>query len=146
MRILVGVDESKVAGDILRAIVAQFRTENTEILVLHVLEPVGPTPPQMDPGYAPELEGQRKPAHALVERIAKGLQSAGFKADTAVELGDIREGIINYAERWRADLIVIGSHGQRGVLRFLLGSVAESVARHAKCSVEIVRTLRTRLT
>jgi nucleotide-binding universal stress UspA family protein len=34
---------------------------------------------------------------------------------------------------------VVGSHGQRGIRGFLLGSVAESVARHAKCSVEIVR-------
>jgi len=145
MRILVGVDESKFAGDLLRAIVAQFRTENAEILVLHVLEPVASAPPQMDAGYAPELEGQRKPAHVLVERIAKELQNAGFKADTAVEIGDIREGIIDYAEEWRADLIVIGSHGEKGILRFLLGSVAEFVARHAKCSVQIVRMSQTRL-
>jgi hypothetical protein len=37
-------------------------------------------------------------------------------------------------------LIVVGSHGQRGIRRFLLGSVADFVARHATCSVEIVRT------
>ena len=140
MKILVGVDDSKFSGDLSRAIVTQFRTENTEILVLHVLQPVGPAPPQMDPGYAPELEGERRPAHALVERIAKELRSAGFKADTRVEVGDVREGIIDSAEEWRADLIVVGSHGQSGIQRFLLGSVAEFVARHAKCSVEIVRT------
>ena len=139
MRILMGVDESEVAEDISPAIVTQFRTENTEILVLHVLEPVGPAPPQMDPGYAPELEGEKKPAHVLVERIANELQSAGFKTDSAIEVGDIRQSIIDYAVEWRADLIVIGSHGQRGVLRFLLGSVAEFVASHARCSVEIVR-------
>jgi universal stress protein A len=39
-----------------------------------------------------------------------------------------------------ADLIILGSHGRRGVDRWLLGSVAEAVARHAPCSVEIVRT------
>lgn len=140
MKILVGVDDSKFSGDLTRAIVTQFRTENTEILVLHVLQPVGPAPPQMDPGYAPELEGEKRPAHALVERIAKELRDAGFKADTAVEVGDVREGIIDSAEEWRADLIVVGSHGQSGIQRFLLGSVAEFVARHAKSSVEIVRT------
>ena len=140
MKILVGVDDSKFSGDLSRAIVTQFRTENTEILVLHVLQPVGPAPPQMDPGYAPELEGEKRPAHALVERIAKELRNAGFKADTAVEVGDVREGIIDSAEEWRADLIVVGSHGQSGIQRFLLGSVAEFVARHAKSSVEIVRT------
>jgi nucleotide-binding universal stress UspA family protein len=37
-------------------------------------------------------------------------------------------------------LIIVGSHGQRGLRRLLLGSVAEFVARHAPCSVEVVRT------
>ncbi|HLI62710.1 MAG TPA: universal stress protein [Terriglobales bacterium] len=40
---------------------------------------------------------------------------------------------------WHADLIMVGSHGRRAVARMLLGSVAEFVARHAKCSAEIVR-------
>jgi len=140
MKILMGIDDSKFSGDVLRAIVEQFRTENTEVRVLHVLEPIAPAPPQMAAGYAPELEDQKKPARELVERIAKDLRSAGFKVDTTVEVGDIRETIIDSAAEWCADLIVVGSHGQRGIQRFLLGSVAEFVARHAKCSVEIVRT------
>jgi nucleotide-binding universal stress UspA family protein len=93
----------------------------------------------MAAGYAPELEDQKKPARELVERITKGLLSAGFKADAAVEVGDVRERIIDSAAQWGADLIVVGSHGQRYIKSFLLGSVAEFVARHAKCSVEIVR-------
>jgi len=140
MKILIGIDDSKVSGDVLRAVITQFRTEHTQIRVLHVLQPVAPAPPQMAPGYAPELEDQKKPARELVERIAKELRSAGFKVDAAVEVGDIRERIIDSAAEWGADLIVVGSHGQRGIKRFLLGSVAEFVARHAKCSVEIVRT------
>jgi nucleotide-binding universal stress UspA family protein len=140
MKILMGIDDSKFSGDVVRAIVTQFRAENTEVRVLHVLQPVAPAPPQMAPGYAPELEDQKKQARELVERIANELGSAGFKVDIAVEIGDIRETIIDSAAEWRADLIVVGSHGQRGIQRFLLGSVAEFVARHAKCSVEIVRT------
>ena len=139
MKILIGIDDSKVSGDVSRAIVTQFRAEHTEIRVLHVLQPIAPAPPQMASGYAPELDDQKKPARELVERIAKELLSAGFKVDAAVEVGDIRERIIDSAAEWGADLIVVGSHGQRGIRRFLLGSVAEFVARHAKCSVEIVR-------
>ena len=139
MKILIGIDDSKVSGDVSRAIVTQFRAEHPEIRVLHVLQPIAPAPPQMAPGYAPELDDQKKPARELVERIAKELLSAGFKVDAAVEVGDIRERIIDSAAEWGADLIVVGSHGQRGIRRFLLGSVAEFVARHAKCSVEIVR-------
>jgi len=93
----------------------------------------------MAPGYAPELDDQKKPAHELVERVAKELRNAGFKVDAAVEVGDIRESIIDSAAEWGADLIVVGSHGRSSIQRFLLGSVAEFVARHAKCSVEIVR-------
>lgn len=139
MRILMGIDNSPFSEDVMRAIVTQFRTDNTEVRVLHVLQPIAPAPPQMATGYAPELEDQRKPAGELVERIAKELHSAGFKVNTAVEVGDVRETIIDSAADWHADLIVVGSHGQRGIQRFLLGSVAEFVARHAKCSVEIVR-------
>ncbi len=139
MKILVGIDDSQFSEDVARAIVAQFRIENTEVRVLHVLQPIAPAPPQMAPGYAPELEIQQKPARELVERIAKQLRTAGFKVNTAVEVGDIRETIIDSAAEWQADLVVVGSRGQGGIRRLLLGSVAEFVARHAKCSVELVR-------
>jgi nucleotide-binding universal stress UspA family protein len=141
MKILLGVDDSKFGGDALRAIVTQFRTENTEVRVLHVLQPITLwVPPEMAQGYTPELEVQREPARELVERTAKELRNAGFKVDTAIEVGDARVVIVDSAAEWGADLIVVGSHGQRGIQSFLLGSVAESVARHAKCSVEIVRS------
>jgi nucleotide-binding universal stress UspA family protein len=140
MKILMGIDDSKFSGDVLQAVITQFRPEHIEVRVLHVLQPSAPAPPQMAPGYAPELDDQKKPAHELVERIASELRCGGFKVETAVEVGDIREKIIDFASDWDADLIVVGSHGRSGIPRFLLGSVAEFVARHAKCSVEIVRT------
>ena len=140
MKILMGIDDSKFSGDVLQAVITQFRPEDIEVRVLHVLQPSAPAPPQMAPGYAPELDDQKKPADELVERIASELRCGGFKVDTAVEVGDIRERIIDAAEEWGADLIVVGSHGRSGIPRFLLGSVAEFVARHANCSVEIVRT------
>jgi nucleotide-binding universal stress UspA family protein len=139
MKILMGVDHSEFSADIVRAMVMQFRSETTEVLVLHVLQQVAQAVPEMAFGYAPEMEAERKSACLLVERIAKELRSAGFKADIAVEVGDVRDGIIEGAIKWGADLIVVGSHGQSGIQRFLLGSVAGSVARHASCSVEIVR-------
>jgi len=61
------------------------------------------------------------------------------KAETAVASGDVREKIVEYAAEWGADLIVLGSHGRSGASRFLLGSVTEWIARHAPCSVKIVR-------
>lgn len=56
-----------------------------------------------------------------------------------VESGDPREVILGEAEKLHAELIIMGTHGRRGVSRVLLGSVAESVVRTAHCSVLVVR-------
>lgn len=53
--------------------------------------------------------------------------------------GPPKEAIIDEAERWRADLIIVGAHGYGAIKRFLLGSVSLAVALNAPCSVEIVR-------
>ena len=139
MKVLMAVDDSPFSEQVLQAAITQFRPEQTEVLVFHVLQPIAPPPPQMSPGYAPELEPEKKLARELVERIAEKLRSSGFKATSHLEIGDTRETIIDEAADCGADLIMVGSRGRKGLPRLLLGSVAESVARHAKCSVEIVR-------
>jgi universal stress protein A len=134
------VDDSAFAENVLGAVETGIQHENTEVLVLHVLQPVEPVPPpEMAQGYAPELEDEKRPARALVERIAAELRRAGFTAQAEVLIGDVTKIILERAAEWHADLITLGSHGQRGILDFLLGSVAESVARRAGCSVAIVR-------
>ena len=140
MRILMGIDDSEFSRVVVRAVLTQFQGKDTQVRVLHVLQPISPLPPpQMAQGYAPELEGQREQARQLVQRVATELDKAGFNVESAVEIGDIRETILDVATEWKADLVVIGSHARKGIHRFLLGSVAEFVARHAKCSVEIIR-------
>jgi nucleotide-binding universal stress UspA family protein len=140
MRILIAADDSGFAEDVLRGVVIGIRHENAEVLVLHVLQPVDTVPPpEMAQGYAPELEDEKQPAHAFVERIAADLRRAGFMAETDVRIGDVTDTILDRAVEWRADLIAVGSHGQRSIHDFLLGSVAESVARRAKFSVAIGR-------
>jgi nucleotide-binding universal stress UspA family protein len=134
------VDDSAFSETVLRAVGIGIRHENTEVLVLHVLQPIEPVPPpEMAQDYAPELEGEKQPAHALVVRIAGELRKAGFTAQTEVLIGDVTKTILDRAAEWRADLITVGSHGQRGIRDFLLGSVAESVALRAGCSVAVVR-------
>jgi universal stress protein A len=140
MRVLIAVDDSAFSETVLRAVGIGIRHENTEVLVLHVLQPVEPVPPpEMAQGYAPELEGQKQPARTLVERIAGELRRVGFTAQTEVLIGDVTKTILDIAAEWRADLIMVGSHGQKSILDFLLGSVAESVIRRAGCSVAVVR-------
>lgn len=53
--------------------------------------------------------------------------------------------ILKEAEDWRSHLIVLGSHGRRGMERFIMGSVSDAVAMHATCSVEVVRRCAERL-
>jgi len=60
----------------------------------------------------------------------------GRLASTSAELATV---ILDEAESWGADLIVLGSHGYNAWKRFLLGSVSQAVVSHAKCSVEVVR-------
>ncbi len=140
MKILLAVDDSKFSDAALEAVIAQIPPQGTEVLVLHVVEPITlSSPPQMSSSYTPELEAQVKEGQEFVERDVQKLRGAGFKAQGAVETGDIRGIILDAAAELGADLIVLGSHGRKGVQRFLLGSVAENVARHAQCSVEIVR-------
>lgn len=68
------------------------------------------------------------------------LTKAGCKVvEASCPLGDPRNIILELAKAWPADLIVLGSHGRRGLDRLLMGSVSESVAIHAACSVRVIR-------
>jgi nucleotide-binding universal stress UspA family protein len=84
-------------------------------------------------------EAESNQAETLVANTAGTLRSKGLKVATSVEQGDPKSKIVDAAWKWRADLIVLGAHGRKGVARFLMGSVSEGVAPHATCSVEIVR-------
>jgi universal stress protein A len=140
MKVLVGVEDAKSSQPTLRALTGRFDPKQTEVRILHVVAPITYfAPPEMAADYAPELEDQLKEGRQLVEEIAKSLLAAGFTVTTAVRQGDVREVTLDSATEWPADLILVGSHGRRGLQRFLLGSVAEFVARHARCSVQIVR-------
>jgi universal stress protein A len=74
----------------------------------------------------------------LVELIAARSQLAAF-GPPVLEVGDPRTQIEEQARALGADLIVMGTHGRRGVKRLVLGSVAESVLRAAPCPVLVVR-------
>jgi len=141
MNILLATDGSNFSDAAAQNIAKLFRPLDNEVRVLTVVEPITTAVmPQMSPGYYPELEDQKREAKTLVERTAKMLAEAGFKVSTSVLTGDAKTVILDEAADWRADLIVLGSHGRKGIGRFLLGSVSEAVARHTDCSVEIVRT------
>jgi universal stress protein A len=63
----------------------------------------------------------------------------GVKIDTKIEMGDAAEVILETEKALNPDLIVMGSHGRKGISRLLMGSVAEVVFRHATCPVLLVK-------
>ena len=140
MKILLAIDDSKHSEDAVRGVAHFFKPQGTEVRIVRVLPPIVLSAlPQMSRGYAPELEDLAKDARALVDKYARQLRAVGFQVDCVVERGDVRESIIDASTGWDADVILLGSGGHKGVGRLLLGSVAESVVRHAHCSVLVVR-------
>src|ERR1035437_4855926 len=151
MKLLLAADDSQFSEAALQAVISQNRPQQTQVGVVHLMEPIAmilseiasAAGPESYPAEPFELEPlrkeQKKRASKLVEARAEELKDAGFDAVIAIGEGDPRVEIIDMAREWSADLIVMGSHGRKGLDRFLLGSVSEYVARHAPCSVEIVR-------
>ena len=143
MKILLAIDDSKFSGAAIQAVIEQAHSRDTEVRVLHVVEPPSLLVAREMGGSDPTLEAiwdeETEQAQALVAKAAETLRSHGRKVTTTVQQGDPKSMIIDAAEEWRADLIVLGSHGRKALNRFLMGSVSEAIARHARRSVEIVR-------
>lgn len=139
MKILIGVDDSSFSKIAVEEIARRLWDPGTAVKILSVIEtPYDPTSEELI------SENPFKIARASVDNATEVLKRSGNKFEIA---GDIVEGspkrvILDVAESWGADLIVVGSHGRRGLDRFLLGSVSQAVALHAACSVEIVRAAR----
>lgn len=146
MKLLLAIDDSKFAEAAIQAVISQIRQDHTQVLVLHALDwsdfmptpfpAVGAQPMFSAPQLESIIEGETQRAHDLVKPAAERLGSAGFDASTSVREGDPKMVILDCATEWGPDLIVMGSHGRKGVTRFALGSVSEAVSRHAHCSVE----------
>ena len=144
MKVMLAIDDSRFCAAAVRMVLAQNPPGDTTVKVLHVVEPLmTPYYPELGPPYPVSLEDLNKTrlkvGRALAARVTKRIRDAGFEAEQDVRLGPARSTIVDVAAKWRADLIVMGSHGRQGLKRILLGSVSEHVARHAPCSVEIVR-------
>lgn len=82
------------------------------------------------------MEIQEEVSKKLFERLSAGHEDVTIY--TFIKIGNAREEILITAEEWNADMIILGTHGRTGFDHFISGSVAESVARKAKCPVLII--------
>jgi nucleotide-binding universal stress UspA family protein len=142
MRILVGSDLSGVSDVAILQAAALIKSPADELALCHVLpEPQLRTlfPHEHERDLAALLELQPRFADALRAQAERLFGSRDIRFSVFLESGSDYSELIRRAEQWRADLVVVGSHGRAGLSRFLSPSVAERVVRHATCPVLVAR-------
>ena len=152
MKILIATDGSEYSNAALDKSSAVIRSDrNTEVRIVSIVEPLAPVgvePFGVSTNYYAEAEEEaKKHAEDLVsaakERLEGSLDGGSAVIETDVIFSRSTKGaIVEEAEAWGADLIVVGSHGYGFVKRMLIGSVSDAVVRYAPCSVLVVRKPR----
>jgi nucleotide-binding universal stress UspA family protein len=141
-RILVPTDGSDITGKAVATAIALAKSVNAKLYTLSVKEPfpysaiseMQPTPPQEF------FDAQERIAAARVKAVGDSATGSGLLCEAhTVEALHPWEAIIEHARRHECDLIVMASHGRRGVTAMLLGSETQKVLTHSKVPVLVVR-------
>jgi nucleotide-binding universal stress UspA family protein len=146
MEILLAVDGSEYS---MAAVEEAARTpwpDGSVVKIVSVTEIPLPTTPWAMPMPTNSYEEWERVFEERADaNVAQAMARFGEIAGSQTEMiaktlkGDAKAAILDEAEHWDADLIIIGTHGYNALERFWLGSVSRAVLSHAKCSVEIVR-------
>lgn len=132
-KILWTTDLSAASAGSLRHAVALARQYESKVYLAHV---VVPHPyPLVSPEAAPYIEGLSEAAEARLSEIARTDGLEGIPHETLLGHGEVAEEVNKIVKDHQIDLLVLATHGRRGLRRFLLGSVAEEVWRTAECPV-----------
>ncbi len=143
MKVLIALDGSECSNVALRSVTERAWAKDTEFLLLSVVDT-----PYLEYGFYPAPDGLVDSIRLHLERLVSSntatLQARfpELRVSGTVTEGNVKYAIAEKAEEWKADLIVMGSHGRRGLSKLMLGSVAESVLQVAPCSVEIIKEKR----
>lgn len=147
-RILVAVDDDTLLARVLDTASGLAAALGAQIALAHTVDAASASA-AMAPGgaamgtgmdayaAAEVLEMQEEAGHRFLEQAALRLPG-GTAAALMLRSGSPSAAIIDAAREWKADVIVIGTHGRSGFKRLALGSVAEGVVREAPCPVLVV--------
>ena len=140
-RILVALDFSAQARKALDWALLHAVATHGEVHVVHVVEyKLADVLPAADKRLEREIDQLKTEAQLELERMVPAAQRADLPPYTRhIAMGSPAAEILTVAESIKADVIVMGSHGRSGMGRFLLGSVAEKVMRHARGVVVCVK-------
>ncbi|MGB7025370.1 MAG: universal stress protein [Candidatus Acidiferrales bacterium] len=133
MKILLAIDSSSASQNVIAEAVIRPWPSGTRFCVLHIVDVL-----RMGRSLA-MIDEEKRYGQILVAAAAEKLVRAGHETSTDILVGFPRKAVVQYATEWGADFIMVGSHGQGALSRFLLGSVAQAVLHTAPCSVEVVR-------
>jgi nucleotide-binding universal stress UspA family protein len=133
MKLLVALDGSTGSDAVVREVARRAWPTGSECCAFMAIDP-------FFFAKAPLLlaEAKKSTDESLAESVEE-LKKTGLSVCKEIVLENPRHGIPKAASDWKADLIVMGSHGRGAFGRLLMGSTAQAVLRHAACSVEIVR-------
>jgi nucleotide-binding universal stress UspA family protein len=143
-RILVPVDGSATSARGLREAIRLAQDQGAKLRLVHVVDEgivIGAAEAGVD--MKALIEGVARSGRAVLERSRRAAQKVGVRAvETAIYeslAASAASVILRDAKKWRADLIVMGTHGRRGIRRVVLGSDAEHVVRESPVPVLLVR-------
>jgi nucleotide-binding universal stress UspA family protein len=136
-RVLVAVEDRDDADQIAKWLTQHPFADPTELCVLHALVPIGVNDPYDALGTETWWEGAERYADELVKSTAGKLLNPHYTVSTKVATGDPAALIEQEAKAM--DLVVVTSHGRKGISRFLLGSVSHTVVHHVTCPVLVLR-------
>jgi len=146
MRILLAIDGSAYSDLATQEIASRPWPPYSELKIITAVETpvmIGMEPWAASPAYFDQLEKSlRENASAVLDKAVSRLSTVDdkmLKISSEIIPGPPRQVILDEAEKWGAELIVMGSRGLGTWNRLLLGSVSSAVIHHAHCSVEIVR-------
>jgi len=141
-RILVPVDGGTTSATGLKEAIRLAKRGRAKLRLLHVVEEISAfSAPEAGVNMGPLLDALTAAGRKTLARVERQARSAGIRPETELVEnlgGRVADEIVWQAKRWRADLIVIGTHGRRGLQRALLGSDAELVARYSPVPVLVV--------
>lgn len=139
-KILIAVDNSTCAEKAAKTGYEVAKTFGAEVALVNIIEPV-PANLNPDMAMAPVFletyDDSEENSNLLLKEI-EAKYSLGIPTTYLSVVDTAAHGIIKQSDEWGSNLIVIGTHGRGGLYHFLMGSVAEHVARKSACPVLIV--------
>lgn len=140
-RILVPTDFSKYSDEALKVATQIARKNNSEIILLHMLELPHQTSDVMGGSgkSIPEIMFYKNKAISRLEKLMDDDCLIGLNVSEAIEFKKVAEGVIDASEKNSVDLIVMGSHGTSGFKELLVGSNAEKIVRFSNIPVLVIK-------